>query len=106
MMTKKNMAITQINFTRNMTEGFSLASQVEDQAAGSQEAAFQAEVLVEGFQEAAFQEGDQADFLVEAQEDFQGGLVASRAEELQLHHHRNLFLKKHRHPLLQLIQVA
>lgn len=92
MMTKKNMAITQINFTRNMTEGFSLASQVEDQAAGSQEA--------------AFQEGDQADFLVEAQVDSQGGRVASRAEELQLHHHRNLFLKKHRHPLLQLIQVA
>jgi hypothetical protein len=92
MMTKMIMAITKTNFTRNMTEGFSLAFR----AAGSL-----AEARVEDSQEA-----DQADFLVEAQADTQAVRVASRAEEPRQHHHRNLRLKKHRHPLLQLIQVA
>lgn len=100
MMTKMIMAITKTNFTRNMTEGFSLAFR----AAGSQ-----AEARVEDSQEA-----DQADFLVEAQVDFpveaqvdsQGGRVASKAEEPRQHLHHNLRHKKHRHPLLQLIQVA
>ena len=104
MMTKMIMAITKTNFTRNMTEGFSLAFR----AAGSQ-----AEARVEDFQEA-----DQVDFLVEAQVDSQVAIqaedqadiqvarVVSRAEELRQHHHHNLLRKKHRHPLLQLIQVA
>jgi hypothetical protein len=97
-MMTKIMVITKINFTRNMTKGSSLGSQVAVLAE-----AFQEEVPVAVFQEEVLEVDSQEEVPADSQA---VRVLVSRAEELRQHHHHNSLLKKPRHLPLLLIQEA